>query len=41
MVNQWDIQGKHAARAAAHNRHAYVVVPPFNANEILCVIDFL
>ena len=43
MVNQWDVQGmsnKHAA--CAHSRHAYIVVPPFDANKFLCdlVIDF-
>ena len=44
MVNQWDVQGmnnKYAA-CAGHSRHAYVVVPPFDANKFLCnlVIDF-
>ena len=37
MVNQWDVQGmsnKHAA-CAVRSRHAYVVVPPFDANKIL------
>ena len=37
MVNQWDVQGmsnKHAA-CADHSRHAYVVVPHFDANKIL------
>ena len=36
MVNQWDVQGmsnKHAA-CVVHSRHAYVVVPPFDANKI-------
>ena len=37
MVNQWDVHGmsnKHAA-CAVHSRHAYIVVPPFDANKIL------
>ena len=36
MVNQWDVQGmsnKHAA-CAVHSRHAYVMVPPFDANKV-------
>ena len=37
MVSQWDVQGmsnKHAA-CAVHSRHAYIVVPPFDANKII------
>ena len=37
MVNQWDVQGMSNTHAACvvYSRHAYVVVPPFDINEIL------
>ena len=32
MVNQRDVSNKHTA-CAVYSRHAYVVVPPFDANK--------